>query len=60
MDLSKQVAVVNELVQHVVDAVADTKTTDADKVFLLRDISNSLEQLANSRKKLLVAIPPSS
>tara|TARA_B100001996_G_C18621123_1_gene577773 strand:- start:535 stop:690 length:156 start_codon:yes stop_codon:yes gene_type:complete len=51
---------VNELVQHVVDAVADTKTTDADKVFLLRDISNSLEQLANSRKKLLVAMPPSS
>lgn len=57
MDLLDQVAVVDEIRQRVVDAVADTKTTDAEKVFLLKDVAKSIEAFADSREKLLV--PPS-
>jgi hypothetical protein len=58
MDLSKQIVVVDKIVQDVLNAVADTKTTDAEKVFLLKDIAKSVESFANSREKLLAAMPP--
>ncbi len=60
MDLSKQVALVDEIVQRAVDSVGDTKTTDKEKVFLLKDVAKSLESFADSREKLLAAMPPSS